>query len=290
MKSDKMTDNRRILVIDDSLSIHEDFRKILDSPKDSGSLDQARAALFGETPSLPPQEHYELEFASQGREGCGMLHTAYGEGRPFAMAFVDMRMPPGWDGLETIENLWYVDPDLEVVICTAYSDHPWEDVSRRIGNTDKLLILMKPFNSIEVVQLAHSLTKKWNLTRSVKLQIESLAYCVSQRTAELCAASNRLKENIARRIQEIMKDQPQGDAAAALRQKDEFLTIMSHEILTPMNELVDKVSLLFDSPLNPGQQEHVTTIQRCAQDLLALHNDMHEFMTGRKQETRAGGR
>jgi signal transduction histidine kinase len=206
------------------------------------------------------------------------------------MAFVDMRMPPGWDGLETIENLWYVDPDLEVVICTAYSDHPWEDVSRRIGNTDKLLILMKPFNSIEVVQLAHSLTKKWNLTRSVKLQIESLAYCVSQRTAELCAASNRLKENIALRIQEIMKDQPQGDAAAALRQKDEFLTIMSHEILTPMNELVDKVSLLFDSPLNPGQQEHVTTIQRCAQDLLALHNDMHEFMTGRKQETRAGGR
>ena len=290
MKSDKITDNRRILVIDDSLSIHEDFRKILDSPKDSGSLDQARAALFGETPSLPPQEHYELEFASQGREGCGMLHTAYGEGRPFAMAFVDMRMPPGWDGLETIENLWYVDPELEVVICTAYSDHPWEDVSRRIGNTDKLLILMKPFNSIEVVQLAHSLTKKWNLTRSVKLQIESLAYCVSQRTAELCAASNRLKENIARRIQEIMKDQPQGDAAAALRQKEEFLTIMSHEILTPMNELVDKVSLLFDSPLNPGQQEHVTTIQRCAQDLLALHNDMHEFMTGRKQETRAGGR
>ena len=290
MKSDKMTDNRRILVIDDSLSIHEDFRKILDSPKDSGSLDQARAALFGETPSLPPQEHYELEFASQGREGCGMVHTAYGEGRPFAMAFVDMRMPPGWDGLETIENLWYVDPDLEVVICTAYSDHPWEDVSRRIGNTDKLLILMKPFNSIEVVQLAHSLTKKWNLTRSVKLQIESLAYSVSQRTAELRETSNRLKENIARRIQEIMKDQPQGDAAAALRQKEEFLTIMSHEILTPMNELVDKVSLLFDSPLNPGQQEHVTTIQRCAQDLLALHNDMHEFMTGRKQETRAGGR
>ncbi len=290
MKSDKMTDNRRILVIDDSLSIHEDFRKILDSPKDSGSLDQARAALFGETPSLPPQEHYELEFASQGREGCGMVHTAYGEGRPFAMAFVDMRMPPGWDGLETIENLWYVDPDLEVVICTAYSDHPWEDVSRRIGNTDKLLILMKPFNSIEVVQLAHSLTKKWNLTRSVKLQIESLAYSVSQRTAELRETSDLLKENIARRIQEIMKDQPQGDAAAAFRQKEEFLTIMSHEILTPMNELVDKVSLLFDSPLNPGQQEHVKTIQRCAQDLLALHNDMHEFMTGRKQETRAGGR
>lgn len=168
MKNDTTTDNRRILVIDDNVSIHEDFRKILVPPKDSDLLDQARAALFGETPSLPPQEHYEIEFAHQGREGCSLVQSAHREGHPYAMAFVDMRMPPGWNGLETIEHLWYVDPDLEIVICTAYSDHPWDDVSRRIGNTDKLLILMKPFNSIEVVQLANSITKKWNLRHSVQ--------------------------------------------------------------------------------------------------------------------------
>jgi CheY-like chemotaxis protein len=290
MKHDERTDNRRILVIDDNASIHEDFRKILAPLKDSDALEQARAVLFGEAPSLPSQVNYELEVASRGREGCGMVLTACGEGRPYAMAFVDMRMPPGWDGLETIENLWYVDPDLEIVICTAYSDHPWEDLSRRIGNTDKLLILMKPFNSIEVVQLANSLTKKWNLTRLLKLQIESFNSSVSQRATDLREANDRLKTNIAQRIQEIMKDQPQSDVSAAFRQKEEFLTIMSHEILTPMNELVDKVSLLSDGPLNPGQQEHVTTIQRCAQDLLALHNDMHEFMAGRRQEARTGGR
>ena len=289
MKSDKTTDNRRILVIDDNVSIHEDFRKILVPPNDSDMLDQARAALFGETPSLPPQERYELDFASQGREGFGLVQNAHREECPYAMAFVDMRMPPGWDGLETIEHLWYVAPDLEIVICTAYSDHPWDDVSRRIGNTDKLLILMKPFNSIEVVQLANSLTKKWNLTRSVKMQLESLAASVSQRTAELCEANDRLQENIARRIEETVKDQPQDDATAAFRQKEEFLAIMSHEILTPINELVGKVGLLFDSPLNPEQREHATTIQRCAQDLLALHNDMHEFMAGRRQETRVVG-
>ena len=290
MMNDKTTDNRRILVIDDNESIHEDFRKILVPPKDSGALDQARVALFGETPSLPPQEHYELEFAGQGREGFGLAQSAHQEGRPYAMAFVDMRMPPGWDGLETIEHLWYVDPDIEIVICTAYSDHPWEDVSRRIGNTDKLLILLKPFTSIEVIQLANSLTKKWNLTRSVKLQVDTLAFCVNQRTAELREANDRLQENIARRAAETVKDQPQDDAAAAFRQKEEFLAIMSHEILTPINELVGKVSLLLDSPLNPGQREHATTIQKCAQDLLALHNDMHEFMAGRSKETRAGGR
>lgn len=278
MKNGMTIDNRRILVIDDNESIHEDFRKILVPTKDSDSLDQARVALFGETPSLPPQEHYELEFADQGREGLGLVQNAQREGHPYAMAFVDMRMPPGWDGLETIEHLWYVAPDLEIVVCTAYADHPWEDVSRRIGNTDKLLILLKPFNSIEVVQLANSLTKKWNLTHSLNLQIECLASCVNQRTAELCEAKDRLQENIARRIAETVKDQPQDDATASFRGKEEFLAIMSHEILRPINELVGKVSLLFDSPLNPGQREHVTTIQRCAQDLLALHNDMHEFM------------
>jgi len=87
-----------------------------------------------------------------------------------------------------------------------------------------------------------------------------------------------------------VKDQPQDDAAAAFRQKEEFLAIMSHEILTPINELVGKVNLLFDSPLSPGQREHTTTIRKCAQDLLALLNDMHGFMAGRRQENLEGGR
>jgi signal transduction histidine kinase len=102
-------------------------------------------------------------------------------------------------------------------------------------------------------------------------------------------ADDRPQENITPGIAETVEDQPQDDAAAAFRQKEEFLAIMSHEILTPINELAGKVSLLLDSPLNPGQREHAKTIQRCAQDLLALLNDMDEFMAGRRQETRAGG-
>lgn len=290
MTSQKTNDNRRILVIDDNVSIHEDFRKILAPPKDADSFDKARVALFGEAPSLPPQERYELDFSSQGREGFGLVQSAQREGNPYAVVFVDMRMPPGWDGLETIEHIWYVDPEVQIVICTAYSDHPWEAVGQRIGNTDKLLILMKPFNSIEVVQLANSLTKKWNLARSVKLQIESLAFSVNQRTAELHEANDRLQKNIVSRVMETVMDQPQDNAAVAFRQKEEFLAIMSHEVFMPMNELVGKVSLLLDSPLNPGQREQATTIQRCAQDLLALLKDMHEFMAGGKQEIRAEGR
>jgi signal transduction histidine kinase len=213
-----------------------------------------------------------------------MVHSAYGKGQPYALAFVDMRMPPGWDGLETIENLWYVDPTLEIVICTAYSDHPWEDVSRRVGDTDKLLILMKPFNSIEVVQLAHSLTKKWNLAYSVKQQIQRLESSARQRAIEWCEVNNRIQERIAMRMTEIEKDVPQGDAAEAFREKEEFLAIMSYEILTPVNELASTVGLLLDGPLDPVQRAHATTIERCAQDLMALHTGMHEFMAGPRQE------
>jgi signal transduction histidine kinase len=173
-----------------------------------------------------------------------------------------------------------VDPDIEIVICTAYSDHPWEDIGRRIGNTDKLLILMKPFNSIEVVQLANSLTKKWDVAHVVKRQLEDLARTVSQRTEELRDANLRFQENFSRRMTETAANQPQNGDAAELHQKEEFLAIMSHETLTPMTELVGTAGRLLDSALNPEQQQQVVTIQRCAQDLLALLKDMHEYMAG----------
>lgn len=277
--------NRRILVIDDNVSIHEDFRKILAPPADADSLNQARAALFGEAPTIPTHVWYELDFASQGREGFGLAQSAHQAGNPYAVAFIDMRMPPGWDGLETIEHLWYADPEIQIVICSAYSDHPWEDVSRRIGETDKLLILMKPFNSIEVVQLANALTKKWNLARSVKQQIESLAMNVTQRTAEFRDANERLQAHVAGRAGETGSTQSQGEMTSLFRQKEEFLAIMSHEIFLPMNELVGKVALLLNSTLNPEQREHLATVQRCAQDVLSLLKDMHEFMTPRRRAT-----
>ena len=288
MTGHQSADNRRILVIDDNVSIHDDFRKILAPPAESDSLSQARAALFGEAPTLPSKVHCELDFASQGREGFGLAQSAHQAGNPYALAFVDMRMPPGWDGLETIEHLWYVDPEIQIVICSAYSDHPWEDVSRRIGETDKLLILMKPFNSIEVIQLANSLTKKWNLARSVKKQIECLALNVTQRTTELRDANERLQERVVGRMTEAATNPSPGEVAESLRQKEEFLAMMSHEVFVPMNNLVSKVALLLNSTLHPEQREHMATVERCAQDVLSLLRDMHEFMAPRKQETHVG--
>jgi CheY-like chemotaxis protein len=288
MTDHRPADNRRILIIDDNANIHEDFRKILAPPAESDSLGHARAVLFGEALTLPTHVRYELDFSTQGREGFGLAQSAHQTGNPYALAFVDMRMPPGWDGLETIEHLWYADPEIQIVICSAYSDHPWEDVSRRLGETDKLLILMKPFNSIEVVQLANSLTKKWNLARSVTQQIERLSSGVTRRTTELRDANERLQERVVGKMTEAATDQSHGEGAESLRQKEEFLAIMSHEIVLPMHELVGKVVLLLNGALKPEQREHLATVQRCAQDVLSLLKEMHEFMAPRKPEAQVG--
>src|SRR6185295_5653622 len=137
MTRDSNNQNLRILVVDDNLAIHEDFRKILQAKAGEESLDEARAALFGDPPVLRGPERFELDCADQGQAGLTLVQQARNEGRPYAVAFVDMRMPPGWDGLETIEHLWKADPDVQVVVCSAHSDYDWADFFERLGHSDK---------------------------------------------------------------------------------------------------------------------------------------------------------
>ena len=101
------------------------------------------------------------------------MEKARQEGKPHALAFVDMRMPPGWDGLETIRRIWESYPDFKYVV-TAYSDHSWQEIQQTLGHSDRLLILKKPFDKVEVQQLALALTEKWNLRRLVRPETEGL--------------------------------------------------------------------------------------------------------------------
>ncbi len=166
MKPNDSNAYRRILVIDDNVAIHEDFRKILTKPTFlDDSLRKIEAALFGSDVLDVAKSDFEIDFATQGREGLEMARQAQASGRPYAMAFVDGRMPPGWDGIESIKRLWRECPDLQVVLCTAYSDYSWQEIRRVLGESDSLLILKKPFDTVEVLQLAHALTRKWELAR-----------------------------------------------------------------------------------------------------------------------------
>ena len=142
-------DNRRILIIDDNLAIHEDFRKVLVPTPRSDKFDRARQSLLNVAPRPQQDESFTVDFADQGEADFHMVEKALGSGTPYALTFVDMRMPPGWDGMQPARRLWQVDPDLEIVICTAYSDYAWEDFVTTLARRGKLLILRKPFNAIE---------------------------------------------------------------------------------------------------------------------------------------------
>src|ERR1700761_6883220 len=187
----------RILIIDDNPSIHEDIRKVLlGTAVNRSSLKEASALLFDDQVTTDVVRGFEIDSAFQGEEGLRKVETAHQTGRPYEVAFVDVRMPPGWDGIETVHRIWSNHPELQVVICTAYSDYSWEERSQRIGESDSLLVLKKPFDNLEVMQLAHALSEKWRLGKENKERLRNLDALVSQRTHELEAANQQLKNEI----------------------------------------------------------------------------------------------
>ncbi len=183
--------NRRILLVDDNPAIHEDFKKVLlESQVRNDALDDAEAMLFEEKPRAKHGlANFTIESAFQGQEALEKVRQAIQKGEPYALAFMDVRMPPGWDGIETIEQLWKVDPSLQVVVCTAFSDYSWEAMTERLGISDNLVLLKKPFDSAEVLQMAHALTKKWLVTRQAEWQLDELESMVTVRTSAFQRAS-----------------------------------------------------------------------------------------------------
>jgi PAS domain S-box-containing protein len=191
MPADK---NRRVLVIDDNRAIHEDFRKILaPAIATAAALDTTEAAVFGDRTDAVQQTQFEVDSAYQGQEGVLLVKQALEAGRPYAMAFVDVRMPPGCDGVETARKMWELDPDLQVVLCTAYSDYSWGEMFAKLGLRDGLLILKKPFDAVEAIQLARALTEKWRLLQESKRTVTDLETRVVERTTELTDAKGRLQ-------------------------------------------------------------------------------------------------
>ena len=192
MKTPFPQTNRRILIVDDTPAIHADFRKIL-TPDTHGEADlnALEQTLFGTRQA--PHLKFQLDSAYQGQEALKLVQNALDEGRPYALAFTDMRMPPGWDGLETIEKLWAVDPNLQIALCTAYSDYSWEAMAERLEFGDQLLILKKPFDTLEIRQMANALTWKWQLAQDAALKMLNLEQTVEARVHELLKVSRLLQ-------------------------------------------------------------------------------------------------
>ena len=166
-----MPKNNRILIVDDDLSIWKSYETVLNKTSDQSENNSTLESLLLEIdPQQIPSGSYQLSFSQQGKDGYETLKKAYQEGAPFAVAFIDMRMPPGWNGVETACAIREVDPDVEIVIITAYADISRSEMVETIGSPDKLLYLRKPFDSEELSQIALQLTEKRHLADQQKLQ------------------------------------------------------------------------------------------------------------------------
>nr|WP_319393561.1 EAL domain-containing protein [uncultured Desulfobacter sp.] len=179
MNTQEQKSSYRIIVIDDNAAIHNDFKKILGKSLETDrELEDMESLLFDTQTDKAPDSRvqFEIEYAFQGQEGLDIVKEAQSSENPFSLAFVDGRMPPGWDGIETINHLWQAAPDLQVVLCTAYADYSWSEIQKVLGESDSLLILKKPFDNVEVLQMAHALTRKWELNREINGRLNKLAF------------------------------------------------------------------------------------------------------------------
>lgn len=256
--------NRRILILDDNESIHQDFRKLLSQSQDL-ELQALESRLF-EAELQNPNDDFNVSFhvdsAFQGKEGVDMIKAANDKGNPYSLVFVDIRMPPGWNGVRTIQEIRKIDEKIQVVICTAYSDFSWQELTRILGHTSSLLVLKKPFDAIEVQQIALALTEKWRLSELAGLKMSELEEMVAEQTERL------IKTN---------------------RQKDEFISAFSHELMTPLNAVTGYARSLSSRDadgLSGTQLLSIREIESNGQVLLGMVNDLLDLarFDAREQE------
>lgn len=266
-----MQSTNRILVIDDNKEIHNDFRKVLcaDGHHDE-ELQALEADLFGgsvEQAEEPLRPLVEIDSAFQGEEGIKMAVEAARAGRPYSMAFVDVRMPPGIDGIQTIKGLWQHLPDLQCVICTAFSDYDWDQIAAELKRSGNFLILKKPFDSIEALQITQSLTEK------VELSLKNTVYQrqLEQEIQKLTSIEAELREK------SQLLEQAKIGAECASEAKSAFLANISHELRTPLNGVIGMAELLLYTDLDERQTKYTSTIKASSHLLLELLNELLDF-------------
>lgn len=250
--------NRRILVVDDNEEIHADFKKVL-TPKKS-NLNSELATLdnlvfspkSGDSPTkqdikTDAEVEYTIDSALQGTQALEMVKEANQLGKPYALVFVDVRMPPGWDGVRTVQEIWAVSPFTEMILCTAFSNYSSEELTKSLGVSHRLLFLKKPFDPVEVRQMALAVTTKWNLEVETRDHTKKLEEAVQSRTAELQMSVKELaalNQQLDMNLQRLTNTQIHLMEAGKLAAIGDMAAGVAHEINNPLCILEIRVGQL----------------------------------------------
>lgn len=228
-----MEENKRVLAIDNDEGIIETYQEIFTPEQESDILEKGMA-LFDKgnsKPKLKKRVEYQLSLAENGTQGIELVKSELMQNRPFAVAFIDMKMP-GLNGAETSKELWAIDPRIKIVIVTAYSEYSPDDIIATTGRDD-IFYLRKPFNHEEILQFARALTNEWNLEqRRDLLEIE-------------LKAVNEALEDMNRTLKEKVEKQ-----AAMIVQSDKMASVgllaagVAHEINNPLAFINSNLSAL----------------------------------------------
>ncbi|MCA9704617.1 MAG: response regulator [Myxococcales bacterium] len=229
----------RLLVVDDNPTIHDDFQRIFGSVREPTPLDDLAAAVF-DLPRPPPGTTYTLDHASQGQQALERVIAAREGERPYALLFMDVRMPPGWDGVQTCARVLEADPDVHVVLCTGYLERGWKQRVEALPGRDRVLVLKKPFDVLEVQQLASALCERWTYTRRDRARMRELERSVTEQRGRLAAAATRLRDEIASRT----LVERRLDKARRLEGLGRMAAGMCHEINNPLSFIVTSTELI----------------------------------------------
>ena len=237
----------RVIAIDDEPEILQNYQNILDG-HNHRRRSRIETELFAEIEGVGAAEEVEeekaehsfsLSVAAQGELGVDLARQALAEGAPYSVAFIDMRMPPGINGLETARRLRELDDRIYIIFVTAYADQSVDDIDKVIQHD--VLYLRKPFVSGEIYQLTRSQGRSWCKDR--------------QREASVTRAEMEVVEK-------------------ASQAKDQFFAAMSHELRTPLTAMIGNSEILSELLFEPDHKNLLRSIEVSGHGLLALINDI----------------